>query len=690
MAVDFEISGRAAILRLNRPPVNAIAAELRQQLQVHLRAALADPQIERIILTGSEKIFAAGADAAEFDAAPIEPHLPDLVAEIEQSSKPVIAAIYGAALGGGLELALACRWRIAAPNARLGLPEVILGVVPGAGATQRLPRLIGIGPALQMVTSGKPLAPQKALSIGLIDAIEPDPLAAALAQELSPLLARPLLAQAPNPAADKQAGIEARQNAARKMRGQDAPQSAADLIEMTSDTSFADGIKAEREAFLSLRQSPQCRALRHIFFAERAARTPGWLKKATQPASLQQAAVIGGGTMGAAIAWALDQAGLAVCVVEMDDSAAERASSNLARLAAAGLKRGLLSQEAHDAALDRIRVQASFDGLANTDIVIEAVFEDMAVKKELFARLESAAPSAVLASNTSYLDIDEMAGALADPSRLLGLHFFSPAHIMKLLEVVRASQTSDSALRAGFDLAEKLRKIPVITGVCDGFIGNRINFRMRESADILLLSGSIPTEIDEAMRAFGYAMGPYETQDMSGLDISWATRKRKAATRDPSRPYVKIADRMCESGRLGRKTGTGWYRYDMGGQMEDPMVEDLILEESRLARVERRVIAEAEIQETLLLAMINEAAHILGEGMAASGADIDLVMVHGFGFPRWRGGLAWHADQMGLKTILASLEKLAADEPVLWEIAPLIRELAASGGSFASWAKTAS
>ncbi len=690
MAVDFETSGSAAILRLNRPPVNAIAADLRQQLQAHLRAALADPKIERIILTGSEKIFAAGADAAEFDAPPIEPHLPDLVAEIEQSSKPVIAAIYGAALGGGLELALACRWRIAAPNARLGLPEVILGVVPGAGATQRLPRLIGIGPALQMVTTGKPLAPQKALSIGLIDAIESDPLAAALAQDLAPLLARPLLAEAPNPPADKQAGIEARQSAARKMRGQDAPQRAADLIEMTSDTSFADGIKAEREAFLSLRQSPQCRALRHIFFAERAARIPGWLKKATQPASLQKTAVIGGGTMGAAIAWALDQAGLEVCVVEMDESAAERASSNLARLAAAGLKRGLLSQEAHDSALTRIIVQASFENLAETDIVIEAVFEDMAVKKELFAKLETAAPSAVLASNTSYLDIDEMASALADPSRLLGLHFFSPAHIMKLLEVVRASQTSDLALRAGFDLAEKLRKIPVNTGVCDGFIGNRINFRMRESADILLLSGSIPTEIDEAMRAFGYAMGPYETQDMSGLDISWATRKRKAATRDPNRPYVKIADRMCESGRLGRKTGTGWYRYDMGGQMEDPMVEDLILEESRLAGVERRVIPEAEIQETLLLAMINEAAHILGEGMAASGADIDLVMVHGFGFPRWRGGLAWQADQIGAKSIHASLKKLAADEPVLWEIAPLITELAASGGSFASWTKSPS
>ncbi len=558
----------------------------------------------------------------------------------------MIAAIYGAALGGGLELALACRWRIAAPNARLGLPEVILGVVPGAGATQRLPRLIGIGPALQMVTSGKPLAPQKALSLGLIDAIKADPLAAALAQDLAPLLARPLLADAPNPPADKQAGIEARQAAARKMRGQDAPQRAADLIEQTATTSFAEGIKAERDAFLSLRQSPQCRALRHIFFAERAARTPGWLKKATQPASLQKAAVIGGGTMGAAIAWALDQAGVPVCVVEMDDSAAERASGNLARLAAAGLKRGLLSQQDHDAALDRIRVQASFEQLADIDIVIEAVFEDMAVKKELFAKLESAAPSAVLASNTSYLDIDEMAGVLADPSGLLGLHFFSPAHIMKLLEVVRARQTSDSALRAGFDLAEKLRKIPVITGVCDGFIGNRINFRMRESADILLLSGSIPTEIDEAMRDFGYAMGPYETQDMSGLDISWATRKRKAATRDPNRPYVQIADRMCESGRLGRKTGTGWYRYDMGGQMEDPMVEDLILEESRLAGVERRNIPAAEIQETLLLAMINEAAHILGEGMAASGADIDLVMVHGFGFPALAGraGLARGSD----------------------------------------------
>ena len=687
MAVDFETSGKAAILRINRPPVNAIAAELRQKLQAHLRAALADPEIERIILTGSEKIFAAGADAAEFDAPPIEPHLPDLVAEIEQSSKPVIAAIYGAALGGGLELALACRWRIAAPNARLGLPEVILGVVPGAGATQRLPRLIGIGPALQMITTGKPMPPQKALSLGLIDAIEEDPLAAALAQDLTALQARPLLADAPNPPADKQAGIEARQTAARKMRGQDAPQRAADLIEQTADTSFAEGIKAEREAFLQLRQSPQCRALRHIFFAERAARTPGWLKQTTARARLQNAAVIGGGTMGAAIAWALDQAGLPVCVVEMDDSAAERAAGNLAKLAAAGLKRGLLTQQAHDAALDRIRVQASFDGLAETDIVIEAVFEDMTVKKDLFACLETAAPSAVLASNTSYLDIDEMAAALQDPSRLLGLHFFSPAHIMKLLEVVRAKQTSDAALRAGFDLAEKLQKMPVITGVCDGFIGNRINFRMRESADILLLSGSIPTEIDEAMRGFGYAMGPYETQDMSGLDISWATRKRKAATRDPNRPYVKIADRMCESGRLGRKTGTGWYRYDMGGQMEDPMVEDLIIEESRLAGVERRTIPVEEIEQTLLLAMINEAAHILGEGMASSGADIDLVMVHGFGFPRWRGGLAWHADQMGLKSVLAELEKLAADEPALWDIAPLITQLAGTGGSLANWRK---
>jgi 3-hydroxyacyl-CoA dehydrogenase len=420
-----------------------------------------------------------------------------------------------------------------------------------------------------------------------------------------------------------------------------------------------------------------------VFFAERAAKTPDWLKRVA-PADIKRAVVVGGGTMGAAIAYALNAAGIGVTIVENDGDAAERAGANVWKLADAALKRGLINEEKAAEVTARIAIVTGFDALPDADLAIEAVFEDMDVKKQVFMKLETGLrKDAVLATNTSYLDINEMASVLRDPSRLVGLHFFAPAHIMKLLEIVRGDRTSDTALATAFALAKTLRKIPVLSGVCDGFIGNRILARYREAADALLMDGSTPWDIDEAMVDFGYAMGPYETQDLSGLDIAYANRKRQMAAHGPARRYIPISDRMVEEGRLGRKAGVGWYRYPGGGgKVLDPLLEDLIREEAHFAGVARRDIPHDEIRERVLTAMINEAANILDEGIAGSAADIDLVTIHGYGFPRWRGGLIHYADELGAETVLSRLGTYGREDPVFWKPSPLIERLAAEGRAF--------
>ncbi|MGF1627443.1 MAG: 3-hydroxyacyl-CoA dehydrogenase NAD-binding domain-containing protein, partial [Alphaproteobacteria bacterium] len=552
MTVRVEIRGGIAVVTLDSPPVNAIGRAEREGLLVAVRRVADDPVVVAAVLTGAGRAFAAGANAAEFDLPPQPPHLPEVVDAIEASEKPWVAAIDGPALGGGYELALACRRRVAGPRALVGLPEVTLGVVPGAGGTQRLPRLIGFAPALELIAAGRTVKAAEATQLGMVDALADDPLAAAIdaAHALAGSPPAPLSARS-RPIADAGTLAAARAAAARRMRGQDAPQAAIRLVETAAATDFAEGVRIERAAFLQLRESPQAKALRHIFFAERAARKRPELQAAA-PGEIASAVVVGGGTMGAGIAYALNAAGIAVSVVETDAPALDRARSNVGRLFATAVQRGLMTEPEAAERQGRLGWATSLDGLGEADLAVEAVFEDLAVKQDLFRRLDAAMrPGALLATNTSYLDVNLIAAATARPEAVLGLHFFSPAHIMKLLEVVRADRTSAEALATALALAARLGKVPVVAGVCDGFIGNRILARYREVADMILIDGALPWEIDAAMVDFGFAMGLYATQDLSGLDIAYANRKRLAATRDPRRRYVAIADRVVEAGRLG-------------------------------------------------------------------------------------------------------------------------------------------
>ncbi|GKY88036.1 3-hydroxyacyl-CoA dehydrogenase NAD-binding domain-containing protein [Sinisalibacter aestuarii] len=684
MPVTTRRDGATAYVTLDFPPVNAIGRETRQGLLDALGWIAGEPGLERVILSGAGRAFAAGADAREFDGPALEPHLPEVIAGIEACAVPWIAAIHGPALGGGCELALACRYRIAAPGAQIGLPEVTLGVVPGAGGTQRLPRLVGLASALDMIATGKPAPAALALEIGLVDELAEDPLFAAAEINHERLSTRVALGDLPGPDADDAAVSAAQAQAEKRMRGQTAPLRAIDLVAASATTPLAEAQQAERAAFLELRQGAQAKALRHIFFAERATKAPDGLKAAA-PVDVKRAVVVGGGTMGAGIAYALLNAGIAVTLLETDAEGVARAGANVERIIAAALTRGLIDPAKAEASRAAFTATVDYGQAADADIAIEAAFESMEVKQQVFGKLEAAMrPGAVLATNTSYLDVNDIAAVLADPTRLVGLHFFAPAHIMKLLEIVRGAASSDTALATGFALARRLRKLPVLAGVCDGFIGNRILARYREAADTVMMDSANPWEIDEAMVAFGYPMGPYEAQDLSGLDIAHANRRRQDATRDPARRYIPIADRMVEEGRLGKKVGVGWYRYPGGGgKVVDPLVEDLAREEAHFAGVTRRDISQDEIRERLVLAMINEAAAILDEGIAQSAADIDVVTVAGYGFPRWRGGLMHHADTLGASAILARLRSFAEEDPVAWKPAALIERLAAEGKSFA-------
>jgi 3-hydroxyacyl-CoA dehydrogenase len=682
MSIATDIRGTAGVILMDRAPVNAINHDIRRGILDALEELAGNTSLDRIVLAGAGKIFAAGADAGEFNHPPTEPNLPQVVAAIEASPLPVVAAICGACLGGGLELALACRWRIADQTAQLGLPEVILGVVPGAGGTQRLPRLVGMETALSMIPQGRSLKAAAAADAGLVDALDDDPVTAACVADLAAALVRPPVSTMPPPVAAPEAVAAARKTAAKKMRGQRAPAEAIALVELTATTDFEAGLAQERACFLELRTSTECAALRHVFFAERAARPPASVR-AADPQPLDRTVVVGGGTMGAGIAYALMQAGSAVTLVERDDEVATAARGRVSGLLDAAVSRGLTSADKAAAQLASMRFQAGYDGLQDAGLAIEAAFEDMAVKKAVLNALDSAMPDAVLATNTSYLDIDDMAGWLADPSRLVGLHFFSPAHIMKLLEIVRGKVSSDAALATGFALAKRLGKLPVMVGVCDGFVGNRMLQRVREAAEHLLLDGAEFTQIDRVMTNFGYAMGLYMTQDLSGLDIAWANRKRQADTRDPDRRYSRVQDDMCAAGRFGRKSGAGWYIYEDGAKpVPNPAVAALVEAEADRHGIIRQPMDDDAVLNTLLLALINEAAGLLGEGIAGRAADVDLVLVHGYGFPRFRGGPLFHADQIGIAAIHEQLKELEARDPVVWKVAPLIEKLAADGQGF--------
>ena len=681
MVVVTRREGALGYVELDNPPVNAIGLEMRQGLLDAVQWA-EDAGLERVIVSGRGTVFAAGGDTREFDALPVAPHLPDVLQRIENSPVPWIAAAHGAALGGGLELMLACRMRVVAPEAQLGLPEVTLGVVPGAGGTQKLLRLIGVSAALELVPTGRSVRADKALDLGLVDIVAADPVAAAMEvsdADLKKAIAVGRMAVAP---AVPQVFDDARAVAHKKLRGHVAPLRAIALMELAQTATLDEGMKAERQAFIELRTQDQARSLRHIFFAERGAKLPASLRDVTVP-DVTHVAVVGGGTMGAGIAYALLSSGLRVTLLETDSAGVERATENVENIVSASLKRGLISEGRSKEIMGRFTPTTDYTQAADAGLAIEAAFESIDVKKAVLGALEENLPKdAVLATNTSYLNLDEMALCLSDPARLVGLHFFAPAHIMKLLEIVQGARTSDRAMALGFALGKRLRKIPVLSGVCDGFIGNRILARYREAADTLMMDGASPYDIDRAMKEFGYAMGPYEAQDMSGLDIAHANRRRQDATRNPNRRYITIADKMVGLGRLGRKTGAGWYGYASGERVQDQLVLDLINTEAERAGVRRAPITRTDIQHRLLLAIINEAADILHEGIAASATDIDLVTVFGYGFPRWRGGLMYYAETLGMQVVQDGLAALAQEDPTVWTPSPYIKERANAGLGF--------
>ena len=642
--VHLSIDDGIALITIDNPPVNVTSRAVREGLMAALDSAQA-AGVGRVVLTGAGKTFVAGADAKEFSAPPQPPHLPDIVSRIETFPVPVVAAINGAALGGGLELALACAGRIAAPNAPVGLPEVTLGVVPGAGGTQRLPRLVGLENALSLISEGKVIAAAEAEKIGLVDALADNPVEAARRYSW---LERPATGALRGPALDKAAIEAARKQAAKRSPNQIAPQKAIDLIEASCTLPLDEGLAQERAVFLELKTSEQAAALRHVFFAERAAMG----QSKTGGADIRSVVVVGGGTMGAAIAYALAGLGINVALVEADEAGAARARANIAKLYGEAVARGKSTAEKAEAdQVARFRFHVGYDALPAADIAIEAVFEDIDVKRAVFTALDAALlETTILATNTSYLDVNRIAKVVRNPTRFLGLHFFSPAHVMKLLEVIRADDTSPETLATALRLAGRMKKIPVLAGVCDGFIGNRILTHYRQICDIMLIEGALPAQIDTAMRGFGMAMGPYEVQDLSGLDIAYANRKRLGWKTKAGFRYIPIADRIVdETGRLGRKTGAGWYDYEGGKATPSALIDAIVIEESQRAGIERRAFSDEEIVDRAMTAMVEEGSRILEEGIAQRSADIDLVMIHGYGFPRWRGG-PMHWAERALRT----------------------------------------
>ena len=628
--------GEIAILTIDNPPVNVLSQALRQELWDAVATLDADPSVAAVVLACAGRTFVAGADVTEFGKPPQPPHLPDLVDRIEGAAKPWIAAIHGSALGGGFEVAMGCRFRVAARGASVGLPEVTLGVVPGASGTVRTPRLAGLQAAVAMVTTGKPVRAPAALSMGLVDALADDLLPEAVAFARAALarpLPAPVSARAIAPVEDG-FWTEAEAATRKAAKGAEAPLLALACLRRAAEAPFAEAMAFERQTFLDLRGSDQAAALRHVFFAERAAPRPARLRDVT-PRKLAHVGVIGGGTMGAGILAACQDAGLTVTLIERDDEALARGVGNLRAILDGSVSRGRLTAEAASARLEALTASTDYAAIGACDLVIEAVFEQIDVKRAVFDALgRHARPDAVLATNTSYLDPRDIARGLPRPERFIGLHFFSPANVMRLLEIVPIPETAPDVLATGFDLARRLGKIPVQSGICDGFIGNRILKRTRAEAETLLREGVPIAAVDAAMRAHGMAMGPFEAQDLGGLDIAFLQREgARAAGHDIPET---LGDILVRAGRKGQKTGGGWYDYAPGQRKPQPSAAVAALLAPHVAPDPG--LAPEAIARRIIGAMAAEGQAILDEGIAASAADIDLVKIHGYGYPRWRGG----------------------------------------------------
>lgn len=665
VSVDFK--GDVAWVTVDNPPVNATSTGVRKGLADAVDAV----QKARVaVLCCAGRTFIAGGDMSEFDAAPVEPHLPDVVQKIEDSNVPFIACMHGNVLGGGFEIAMACAWRIAAPGTSFGLPEVNVGLIPGAGGTQRLPRLVGMEAAIDIACLGKILKAEEMANLGGIDLIADNPTAAVLDFVAN-------LPKRPAPVSQRLVGEFAsdlletsRQALKRTARGQQSPLENLTALSWSSEP-FAAAQPKERARHLALRQSPESRALRYAFFAERKVARPSMIAGVT-PRDISRIAVVGGGLMGAGIATAALNGGLSVTLIERDTEAAAAAHDRVEGLLKGAVKRGKMSEAQLQERLSAFRAVDSYSEAADVQLAIEAVFEDLSVKQQVFAELaRHMQRDAILATNTSYLSPVEIFAGIENQSRCIGLHFFSPAHVMKLLEVVHTPQTSPEVIATGFALGKRLRKVSVLSGICDGFIGNRMLAAYRREADYLLADGALPYQVDQAMRAFGMPMGPYELQDLTGLQIAWANRKRNAATRDPNERYVTIADQLCEMGRLGQRTGKGWYRYEEGHRepIRDPEVEALIESHSADQGITRRAYAQDEIVSRILAVLANEGALIIQQGIAESAEAVDMVQIHGYGFPRWRGGPMNYCKEIGANTSHAMMETVAKESPGSWRVA---------------------
>jgi 3-hydroxyacyl-CoA dehydrogenase len=702
MTAEYKVQGDVAVITMNNPPVNGLGYETRVGITNGLDKANADPAVKAIVLTGAGKAFSGGADIREFNSAKAmqEPILLSVIQSLENSQKPVVAAVHSVAMGGGLELALGCHYRMAAPGTKVALPEVKLGLIPGAGGTVRLPRVLGVEAALNMIVSGEPvnsellaqLPGQKLFdqlaksSESLLDeAVALARQAAAKHADGTPL---PLVRNLPCKHKDGDAYFQFARNMVKGMaKNFPAPVKCVDAVQNAAKYKFDDALAREREIFINLMQTPECKALRHIFAAERAASKIPDVGDDVKPRDIKKVAVIGAGTMGGGIAMNFLNAGIPVTILETRQDALDRGLATIRKNYEAQVKKGKLKQDKYEQRMALLASTLSYADLKDADLIIEAVFEELGVKETVFKQLDAVAkPGAILASNTSTLDVDKIAAFTKRPQDVVGMHFFSPANVMKLLEVVRGKATAKDVLATVMAIAKKIKKTAVVSGVCDGFIGNRMIEQYSRQAGFLLDEGATPQQVDKAVEKFGFAMGPFRMGDLAGNDIGWAIRKRRYVEK-PDMKYSKSADLLCELGRFGQKTGAGWYDYQPGKRdaIPSPVVQDMIEQHRKALGITPRKISDQEIVERLVYALVNEGAHILEDGIASKASDIDMVYLTGYGFPIWRGGPMKYADQVGLFNVAEAMKRFArnpADDARFWQPAPLLQKLVAEGKNF--------
>jgi 3-hydroxyacyl-CoA dehydrogenase len=698
MTADYKVHGDVAVITMNNPPVNGLAHAMRREMVEGVARGNADDSVKAIVITGTGKTFSGGADITEFGTpkSVAEPNLLEIILVLENSDKPVVAAVNATAMGGGLELALGCHYRIAAPGANIALPEVKLGLIPGAGGTQRLPRVLGVETALNLIVSGEPvkselLAQQPGQKLFDKMASSPESLleeAIAFARSVTNARPLPLVRNLPckHPLGD--AYFQFARNMVKGMaKGFPAPIKCVDAVELATRKKFDEGLTLEREIFTNLMFTPECKALRHIFMAERAASKIPDVPADTPQREIKSVAVIGAGTMGGGISMNFLNAGIPVKILEMKQEALDRGLATIRKNYESQVKRGKLKQDKYEQRMSLLTPTLDYSAIKDADLVIEAVFEEMGVKQKVFEKLDEVMkPGAILASNTSTLDVNKIASFTKRPQDVVGLHFFSPANVMKLLEVVRGAKTGKDVMATVMTVAKKIKKTAVVSGVCDGFIGNRMIEQYSRQAGFLLDEGATPQQVDKAIEKFGFAMGPFRMGDLAGNDIGWAIRKRRAQER-PNMLYSRTADKLCELGRFGQKTGAGWYDYQPGKRDAIPseLVNKMIEDHRKELGITPRKISDEEIVQRLVFSLVNEGARILEDKIASRASDIDMVYLTGYGFPIQRGGPMLYADQVGLFNVVQAMkrfQKNPRDDASFWEPAPLLARLAAEGKTF--------